>query len=173
MPIFDDNDTEFYAMPDDISEKMSETDFTIRASEHTEGINTALDILSDRCGLGTGRYVYKSSGIKTATEVISENSALYQNLSKHKLILIDAITGLARAILRLTDGREDVEITVDFDDSIIHDTAAEFSRNIQLVSSGLMAKWEFRSWWFNESEQQAKKAVLEIAGENGEDFYEE
>lgn len=172
-PIFDDNDTEFFAMPDEVSEKLSETDFKIRSSEHTEGINTSLDILSDRCGLGTGRYVYHNSGVKTATEVISENSALYQNLSKHKLILSDAIKGLVRAILWLSEKVQDVDITVDFDDSIIHDTAAEFSRNLQLVSSGLMAKWEFRAWWFGESEEQARAAISEIAGEDGGEFFEE
>lgn len=173
QPIFDDNDTEFYALPDDACEKMSETEFDIRSSEHTEGINTALDILSDRCGLGTGRYVYKSGGVKTATEVVSENSALYQNLSKHKLILSAAIIGLVRAILYLEGKNADVDIKVDFDDSIIHDTAAEFSRNLQLVSAGLMAAWEFRCWWYGESEEQAKKAIAEISGENSEDDFEE
>ncbi len=172
-PIFDDNDTEFFALPDDVSEKMSETDFSIRSTEHTESINTALDILSDRCGLGTGRYVYKSSGAKTATEVISENSALYQNLSKHKLILSSAITGLIRAVLWLEGENPDIDITVDFDDSIIHDTAAEFTRNLQLVSAGIMAKWEFRNWWNGESEEQARKAIAEISGEDSEELFEE
>ncbi len=173
VPIFDENDTEFYALPDDCSEKLSETDMTIRAAEHTEGLNTTLDILSDRCGLGTGRYIYKNGNVKTATEVISENSELYQNLRKHVLVAESAVCGLVRAILLLLGKNTDVEITVDFDDSIIHDTTAEFSRNMQLVSAGLMAKWEFRAWWFGESEEQAKKSVIEISGEDTEEPFEE
>lgn len=174
QPIFDDNDTEFYALPDDITEKLSETDFSIRSKEHTEGINTSLDILSDRCGLGTGRYVYKNAGVKTATEVVSENSELYQNLSKHKLVFEEAVKGLAKAVLWLSEKRTDFEVSVDFDDSIIHDTTAEFSRNLQLVSAGLMARWEFRVWWNKETEDQAKKAIAEIsAGETVKEVFEE
>ncbi len=56
------------------------------------------------------------------------------------------------------DGKTiDGEIKIDFDDSIIHDTDAEFAKNMQLVNAGIMTKVQFRQWWFNESESEAKK----------------
>ena len=130
----------------------------IRAAEHTEGLKQNLNLLSDLCGLGSERYTYDRGGVKTATEVISEESALYQNLKKHEIILNRAICDLVRAVLFL-DGKDTrgLAVKVDFDDSIIHDTSTEFEQNLKLVSAGLMQPFEFRMWWFNESEEQARE----------------
>ena len=155
-PVFDDNDTEFYAFTDKNITDLKEINMEIRAGEHTEGLRQNLNLLSDLCGLGSERYTYDRSGVKTATEVISEESALYQNLKKHEIILNKAICDLVRAVLFLDTGKaQAVDVKVDFDDSIIHDTASEFEQNLKLVAAGLMMPYEFRMWWFNESERQA------------------
>lgn len=157
-PVFDDNDTEFYAFTDKNITDLKEINMEIRAAEHTEGLKQNLNLLSDLCGLGSERYTYDRGGVKTATEVISEESALYQNLKKHEIILNRAICDLVRAVLFL-DGKDTRGLTVkvDFDDSIIHDTSTEFEQNLKLVSAGLMQPFEFRMWWFNESEEQARE----------------
>ena len=54
---------------------------------------------------------------------------------------------------------EDVEISIDFDDSIIEDKATDFSRDMQLLSAGIMNDWEFRMRWMNEDEATAKAAL--------------
>lgn len=87
MPVFDDNDTEFYAFTDKNITDLKEINMDIRAAEHTEGLRRNLNLLSDLCGLGRERYSHNDGTIKTATEVISEESALYQNLKKHEIIL--------------------------------------------------------------------------------------
>lgn len=38
---------------------------------------------------------------------------------------------------------EDVEISIDFDDSIIEDKQSDFSRDMQLLNAGIMNDWEF------------------------------
>lgn len=72
---------------------------------------------------------------------------------------------LVHAVL-LLDGvkRQDFGVSVDFDDSIIHDTNTELEQNLKLVDAGLMRPFEFRMWWFNESEAQAKAKLAEDAG---------
>lgn len=163
-PVFDDNDTEFYAFTDKNITDLKEINMEIRAAEHTEGLQQNLNLLSDLCGLGSERYDYDRGGVKTATEVVSEESALYQNLKKHEIILNRAICDLVRAVLFLDSGKaQTLEVKVDFDDSIIHDTATEFEQNLKLVSAGLMLPYEFRMWWFNESESQAKTKLAEEA----------
>lgn len=159
-PIFDDNDTEFYAVPknDEIT-GLKEIDMNIRAAEHTEGLQQNLNLLSDKAGLGTDRYRYDNQGLKTATEVVSEKSELYQNMCKHQILIRQALCDLAKSVLYLAGNTafENAEIKVDFDDSIIHDTESEKKNDLQLVSSGIMPVWEFRVKWFNETEEQAKK----------------
>lgn len=159
-PIFDYNDTEFYAVPknEEIT-GLKEIDMHIRAAEHTEGLQQNLNLLSDKAGLGTDRYKYDNQGLKTATEVISEKSELYQNMCKHQILLRSALCDLAKSVLYLAGNTsvENAEIKVDFDDSIIHDTESEKKSDLQLVSSGIMPIWEFRVKWFNETEEQAKK----------------
>ena len=109
--------------------------------------------------MGTGRYQFDSKGIKTATEVISDKSDLYQNLRKNELILEKALIDMAQAVLYLLGLDADAKIAVNFDDSIITDRQSELTQKLQLVTAGIMQKWEFRAWYFGETEAQAKKAV--------------
>ena len=158
--MFDERDTVFYGLNSGNDEmSITSIDPSIRSAEHKEGLQEQLNLFSDSCGLGTDRYSFENQGVKTATEVISEKSELFQNLQKHEIILNHALTGMARAVLFLGGKDENIDIKIDFDDSIIHDTDTEFNQNMQLVSAGIMPAWEFRTWWFNESEQQAKQMI--------------
>ena len=55
--------------------------------------------------------------------------------------------------------KEDVEISIDFDDSIIDDKSADFTRDLQLLNAGILNDWEFRMKWMNEDEETAKSAL--------------
>ena len=140
-PVFDSNDDVYYMMPADRQEdhKPVEVDMKIRAQEHELGIQRALDLCSFKCGLGTGRYQFNTSGVKTATEVISDKSDLFQNLKKNEIPVKAAIIGMVNAIAFLA-GKKKVKATVDFDDSIIEDSNATIDRNIKLTQAGLRSK---------------------------------
>lgn len=141
-PAFDPNDTVYYMLPDDrnSSQSLTEVDMTIRASDHELGIQRCLDILSLKTGMGAGRYKFESGGVKTATEVISDKSDLYQNRQKNAIIIEAALVSMAQAIAFLDVGRMDLDVTIDFDDSIIEDTNTTIDRNIKLVQAGLRSK---------------------------------
>ncbi len=161
QPMFDDNDTEFYAANIDADEKKSiqEINMEIRADAHEKGINKALALLSKKCGLGSDRYGFEHGNVKTATEVISDKSDLFQNLKKHELILESAIYDMVRAIASLLKLSTEFEITVNFDDSIIEDANAEKQRDLQEVRDGIMQKWEYRVKHYGETDEEAKKMV--------------
>ncbi|UKI36798.1 MAG: phage portal protein [Clostridiales bacterium] len=162
---FDDNDTEFYAIKEtDDFTQLKEINMEIRSEAHLGALKNSLDVLSSLTGLGSDRFSFETykNGIKTATEVISEKSELFQNLKKHELILSAALKKLYRAVLCLSGKDADERnIKIDFDDSIIQDKEKEFAQDLQLVSSGIMQKWEFRVKHFNESEREAKKMCAE------------
>lgn len=166
-PAFDPNDTVFYALPEDISgnSMIEQIDMSLRTTEHDEGIQAQLNLLSAKCGLGNSYYKYSEHSVSTATQIISENSAMFRTLKKHEVILDSVIKNLCKVILHFGNlalgghYNEDAEITIDFDDSIIEDKQSEFSRDMQLLNAGIMNDWEFRSKWMNEDEETAKQML--------------
>lgn len=142
VPEFDPSDSVFYQMPSDRNENMTltEVDLTIRASEHELGIQRMLDLCSFKCGLGTRRYQFTGSGVKTATEVISDKSDLYQNLKKNEIPVNAAVIKMVKAVAFLDGYAEDLDVLVDFDDSIIEDSNSVIDKNIKLVNAGLRSK---------------------------------
>lgn len=164
QPVFDPNDTVYIQMPADreVDNKLTEVDMTIRANEHELGIQRSLDILSFMVGMGNGRYKFENGGVKTATEVISDKSELYQNRQKNAIIINSAIVNLVAAVSLLDTGKE-FEATVDFDDSIIEDTNNIIDKNIKLVNAGLRSKKAAIMEINKCNEAEAQKELDEIA----------
>lgn len=116
-------------------------------------------------GMGTGRYQFDSSGVKTATEVISDKSDLYQNRQKNAIVINSAILGMVSAISFLDKGSEE-KATVNFDDSIIEDSNTTIDKNIKLVTGGLRSKISAIMEINKCSEEEAKKELKRIAEDN-------
>ena len=167
---FDANDVTFYVMPEDAHDDsvIHEIDLSLRTEAHKTGIQDMLNMLSTKCGFGEGHYKFENGSIATATQIISENSTLFRTIKKHEIILEDVLIEIARIILRLGNTylgmslNEDVEISVDFDDSIIEDKGTEFQRDVQMLSMGIIQPYEFRMKWLNEDEQTAKAALPQM-----------
>lgn len=158
-PVFDDNDTEFYAVPtmEGGENKIVEHNMELRHEAHEAAIKSGLALLSYKCGMGDDRYSFDHGQVKTAKEVISDKSDLFQNLKKHELLLERALVGLVRAIASLLGVTAGFEVAVNFDDSIIEDADSTRQRDLQEVRDGIMQKWEFRVKWYGEDEAKAKQ----------------
>lgn len=165
---FDPTETVFYQMPTDRNSdlKPTEIDMSIRAQEHELGIQRALDLCSFKCGLGAGRFRFDSSGVKTATEVISDKSDLFQNLKKNEIPIKAAIVRMVQAVAFLDGKGYSLEVTVDFDDSIIEDSNTTIDRNIKLVEGGLRSKLTAIMEINKCSEEEARKELERIAEDN-------
>lgn len=171
-PVFDENDTVFYILPEDSlapNESMHEVDMKLRVQEHSQAITDELNILSMKCGFGMNRYRFENGSIQTATQVVSENSDMYRTIQKHELKLASAIEELFRIIARLgvvlgLPLDPEAEITIDFDDSIIEDKEAERTSDRADVAMGAMPLYEYRMKWYAETEEEAKKHVVEDDG---------
>lgn len=167
QPVFDPNDTVYYVLPEDTQNGsiIDQVDMALRTAEHNAGLQDMLNALSSKCGFGENHYKFDNGNISTATQVISENSSMFRTIKKHEIILEDVLIELCRIILRLGNTymsaglNEDVEISIDFDDSIIEDKATDFSRDMQLLNAGIMNDWEFRAKWMNEDPATAKKSL--------------
>ena len=168
-PIFDPNDVAFYALSiNRQNESNMPIDLTgqLRIAEHSQGLQDALNYLSDGVGLGSGRYDYVSGGATvTATQVISEKSDLYQNLKKHELVIEQALIDLVKAIADLAGITETGEIKVTFDDSIITDRNTDIDNAIKLTSAGLQSKKTALMDVLGMSEKEAEEEIERILAE--------
>ena len=92
---------------------------------------------------------------------------MYRSLQKHELILDDVIKELILIIIRLgiTAGvkelKEDVELSIEFDDSIIEDKQAKRNEDRKDVSMGAMSLVEYRMRNYGETEDEAIKKIPE------------
>jgi hypothetical protein len=142
----------------------------LRTEAQAETFRIALQMLGDLCGFGLTYYDFDSSGyVKTATEVSSDNSALMRNIRKHENALTGTLTALVHALLWCSRGfGEQIPwegtVTVQYDDSIITDTAAEKAQDMAEVAAGLKAAWEYRCRWFGEDEATARRLAGELGG---------
>jgi len=169
-PVFDENDTVFYQLPEDTlkgDKPILESNMELRAEEHSKALNDDINFLSFKCGFGTERYKFEKGNIATATQVISENSDMYRTLKKHELILDDVLKELVMIIINLgmiagvKNITNEIEITIDFDDSIIEDKQAERNEDRKDVAMGVMGLAEYRAKHYNETEEEATKKLPE------------
>lgn len=170
---FDPDDVVFYTLPEDSSAGAEATmitplDMTLRTPQLNAGIQDMLNNLSTKCGFGENHYKYNQGSVSTATQIVSENSTLFRTIKKHEIVLEAVLKELCRIIIRMGNlycGQHlnpDVEISIDFDDSIIEDKATEFQRDTAMVSMGVMNLYEFRMKWMNEDEETAKAALPQM-----------
>lgn len=165
--VFDPNDVTFYVLPEDIQDGdvIHEIDMTLRTDEHARGLQDHLNSLSAKVGFGQQYYQFDTGSVSTATQIISENSDMFRAIKKHEIVLEAVLVELCRVLLRLGNAyqgaalNEDVEISVDFDDSIIEDRATDEARVFRMLDAGLMGAAEARSILMNEDIETARKAL--------------
>lgn len=163
-PIFDPNDTVFYGLPGrDNDKSITESNMELRVQEHITAIQTTLDILSEKCGFGKGYYKFDGDGVRTATEVVSQNSKLFRKIKKDEIILEKALIDMARAILFLGGKAVDVDISIAFDDSIIEDTEAIAKRALLELQAGIIDNVIYYQRVYGLTEEQAVQMAAEVA----------
>lgn len=168
---FDVNDIAFYALPEEFNSNNSiglqDNTQQLRVTEHNEGIQMMLNLLSSKAGFGQSYYLFERNGVTTATEIISENSQLFRTLKKHEIILEACIYDLVKIIAYIEStfcGNVMTynEVIVNFDDSIIEDKDKERQTDKGDMSIGIMRREEYRAKYYNETEEEALKNLPEV-----------
>lgn len=144
---------------------------TIRSSQLREMLDVALAELGDLCGFGQNYFTLsKSGGLKTATEVSADSSALMRNLRKHEAAvgaslsrMLGAACSCAASVLGLPTG-DFGRVDVTWDDSIIEDTPAEKAQFMSELAAGVAAPWEYRARFKGEDEATARRLAGEASG---------
>lgn len=158
----------------DAKQMVQEFNPSLRVQENKDGVQAQLDYLSFKCGMGTKRYQFESTGIKTATEYSGERQELVQHAQRHVIVLETALKTLCQALLYIgrafcgADTDPDTAITIRFEDGFIIDDQAAKESDRQDMRDGVLNAWEYRVKWYGETEEEAKAAIegMKTAAEN-------
>lgn len=158
---FDATDETYEALASDTPEDLKITDNSVelRVEEHIAAINAFLSILCMQVGFSAGTFTFdQHTGLKTATEVVSENSKTYKTIKTIQNQLRPAIEHLVRNIIdvailyEMTDDNgtpianlvaPGYNVTITFDDGVTQDRQTNLNEGVMLVGAGLLSKYTF------------------------------
>ena len=158
---FDASDDVYVAIEGMDNEPIKDINFELRTQQHIEAINAELNYLSAGVKLGNNFYSFDGTGLKTATEVVSENSDTYRTKVQHQIPLYDSLYDLIACICEM-EGIKYKEISITFDDSIIQDEEALINRGINLYNAGLISKEKFMTKYLHYEETEVQDELEKI-----------
>ncbi len=172
---FDEEDESVMFVPDgtDAGTKMQEFNGELRIDAITKYINTNLNCAAMLCGLGQTHFEFEGSGgrpIQTATGVIAKQTELYRNVIKQENFATGKFRQLVMAIAYMNNTfttnptiqiKSKADIQIIYDDNLVEDTASKKQAELAEVNAGVMTIAEFRSHWYDESEEDALAFVQE------------
>ena len=158
---FDANDEMYEALasdtPDDL--KIQDNSVELRVEEHVSAINAFLSILCLQVGFSAGTFSFdQHTGLKTATEVVSENSKTYKTIKTLQNQIRPAIEHIVRNIIDVAtlygitddEGRTieslasgGYEVKIVFDDGVTQDRQTNLNEGVMLVGAGILSKKTF------------------------------
>lgn len=170
---FDADDEAFVALKSENDENMKITDNTIalRVEEHVSAINALLNILCFQVGLSAGTLSFDNvQGVKTATEVISQDSKTARTIKSNKNLLTETIETVINAVIAVGVylnqlPKKKYTVTVGFKDNIVIDDNTLIDNNIKLVQAGLKSKLSAIMEVLKCDEETAQKELEQIAKE--------
>ena len=91
---------------------------------------------------------------------------LTYNINKQRTPYWRFIENICRALIKLANTqnaglKEDADLTITWDDSLLKDPEVEKTADMQAVSQGIMTAWEFRVKWMGDTKEEAKKILEE------------
>lgn len=177
---FDEETDVFLGLPSGIDD-MQHTDITadIRSTQYIESINKFISTLEMQVGLSAGSFTFDGKSVKTATEVVSENSMTYRTRNSHLTNIEQFIQELIISLCELASETYDEngqplykgevpskeDIGVDFDDGVFQNKDAMLNYYGRAVQMGLMPSYKAIQEVFKLSEEDSIKWYQSITNE--------
>ena len=145
----------------------------IRANDYISAISEGLKLFEMQIGVSSGMFTFDGQGVKTATEIVSENSDTYQMRNSIVALVEQSIKELCVSMCEL--GKvfglyhgtipELNDISVNLDDGVFTDRHAELDYWMKMVSAGFATQKRGIAKTLNITEEEAEKELAEINGE--------
>lgn len=151
------------------------TDLTtpIRSSDYISAIAEGLKLFEMQIGVSNGMFTFDGQGVKTATEIVSENSDTYQMRNSIVALVEQSIKELCVSMCELGKAvglykgtiPELDDISVNLDDGVFTDRHAELDYWMKMVAAGLAPKTMAIAKTLNVTEEQAEEIYQSINDE--------
>lgn len=147
---------------------------TLRTEEYTTTINFLLRLVEFQTGFSPGTFSFDGTSVKTATQVVSENSMSYQTRNDNVKNVEAALHNLVTTIFELAyinklySGKNKSKLKTDFDDGVFDSRDSQLTYYGKAVTLGLMPKTEAMQKLYGLSEERAKEWLININQESME-----
>lgn len=158
----------------DIDKGIGITDLTtpIRSDDYIKAINEGLALFEMQIGVSAGMFSFDGKSMKTATEIVSENSDTYQMRNSIVSLVEQSLKELIVSMLELAKGYklysgeipEMDKISVNLDDGVFTDRNVELDYWIKVVNAGFGTDTMAIEKVLNVTPEKAKKIKAEIDG---------
>lgn len=158
----------------DMDKGIGITDLTtsIRSDDYIKAINEGLALFEMQIGVSAGMFSFDGKSMKTATEIVSENSDTYQMRNSIVSLVEQALKELIISMIELAIAYDLYkggvptmdEISVNLDDGVFTDRNAELDYWIKVVTAGFGTDVMAIEKVLNVTPEKAKKIKDEING---------
>lgn len=156
---FDPTDETFIGVADDDGNSgVHDISVELRVEEHVAALNALLSILCLQIGFSASTFSFdEHTGIRTATEVVAENSKTFKTIKTVQNQLRPMLEHMIRNIIDVAVlyGMEwrgqsieslianGYEVNIAFDDGVTQDRQTNLNEGVMLVGAGLLSKYTF------------------------------
>lgn len=177
---FDDSEELFVALNSAEMDDMEMKDLTVdlRVGQIVESIQSLLDVLAMQVGLSPGTFTFQSGGVKTATQVVAENSETFQTRSSHLSIIEDGLRDLIMSIyevatldMQVSDPLERSDISIDFNDGVFDDNQSRLNYWRDGYKAGLVPREKAIERAFNLSSEEAREWAEQLQADTQQNVF--
>ena len=145
----------------------------IRSSDYISAISEGLKLFEMQIGVSSGMFTFDGKSMKTATEIVSENSDTYQMRNSIATLVEQSIKELCVSMCELGKAVKlysgDIpkfnDISVNLDDGVFTDKNAELNYWMKMVAAGFATQKRGIAKVLNITNEEAEKELAEINGE--------
>lgn len=165
--------------------KVQDNSVSLRVDEHIAALNAYLNILCLQTGLSLNTFSFDArSGMKTATEVVSENSKTYKTVKNMQTQLKPAVETLVHGIITVAGlygvtwkgesvaamAANGYNVVITFDDGVTQDRQTNINEGLAQVGAGTMSKFTFLTdpkYGRGLTPEEAEQEIARIREEQG------
>ncbi|ERO40970.1 phage portal protein [Lactiplantibacillus plantarum] len=189
-PTFDTEQNVYVGVLSDDNNGLGVKDMTtpIRTVQYKDAIDHFIKEFEVQIGLSTGTFSYSDDGVKTATEVVSNNSMTYQTRSSYLTMVEKSIDELCQSIFELAnasdlfdDGKplftldsasQPLDIECHFDDGVFVNKDKQLEEDAKVLAIGALSKQTFLQRNYGMTDEQAAEELAKIQSEAPTDTFE-
>jgi len=184
-PYFDTDEQVYEGLGGSDSDKIQDLTTNFRIVQLKDAMDHAIKKFETQIGLSAGTFSYANDGVKTATEVVSNNSMTYQTRSSYLTQVEKVIKALSVAIIQLAqasqfydDGKplfsfeiesaDDMGMTISFDDGVFVDKDKQLEEDLKALTARALPTKQFLIRNYGLSDVEADEWLDEIKSETPE-----